>query len=1424
LVPDESAEVRAMPAQEGVDAGRSPAVDVVVLTALPLEYDAVAARLENIRIHVDRTETRYAIGRLPGGRCRVGLVLIGPGNLAAATLTGRAIEVLQPAAVLLVGVAGGLSDKVAVGDVVVATRVTAYHGGRDETAGFRPRPRGWPVSHHLEQLAHEVARAGTWRAALGTEPAVHFRPLVSGEVVLDSRDSATAALLAAHYSDAVAIDMESAGVFEAAHRHDFHRTVTIRAISDAADGGKRGLDAAGWQPRAAEHAAAFAVALVGRLVAARPAGRTENSAPYHGLSAFRERDAESYFGRDETADQLSVMVARSPFVTVVGRSGSGKSSLVNAGLTPRMRRRGWTVASLRPLPGRPAATTLAAVVLPLLRPGVGPAAAVPLRSSLAAEIAAGRWPELAVDVLDRTAAAGLLLCVDQFDELIAADPAAAAEHLALLSGVCSISPNVGVVLTLRPETLDTAVAAMGLGSVPGESVFLLTPMRADQVRAAIECPAGTTDVGFEPGLVERILDAVGDPSTALALVQFTLTRLWDERDGDLLTHAALDRIGGVGGAIAAYAEQIWRDEFDDGERIAVRRLFVQLVRPTHGDDALRRTVRSGDLPPELLPLARRLATTRLLVTGSDGTDTTFDLAHAALVAHWRRLRDWLAAERDFRTWQEDLRESMGRAEPLRGGRLATALRWHAERPAGLTDAERGFIAGSRRAQLRRLLTMRGIAALLVVLLALTTTFAISLRRRTDELAGQVRQNAVQALVEQSQRLASTEPSRAALLAVAAYRAGSDPVTLANLAGEYLRYRSTHALFDADVGEIVRVEVSTDGSVVAALGARGVAVWRDGPVPAVQWVRGGGHRTIALSPDGSLLAAADGYGRVEVFWPDGAVTVVREGDPEPNSPTTLSVAADNRRVLAVFPRQGLEVRDARSGTVVAAAAARYGVAWFGPSQDAVVIAEANALTVRRLDTGDTTTVPTGAQPARTVVTGDRRAAIACTSDGLTRWDLGTGQPESRRSLAQCPAQLAGAVDPTGTVALTETRPEGTELHRRDLATLLDLRNGGTAHPVLPAAFAPVDIVERIATTANRTRVITAVSTAVAVVDVGTAEFRLANSAPATLISPDGRYTVSAVGDVNPTLRLWDNESGGELASTALAGNLRPVAFTADASGLLIRSGGSLRLLDVPTLRTTYDWTFPSGSAEPTPAPGSAVEFDAICTAPGALAVISGGSLSSVDPHTGHTGQPVPLWDTEHGRDRLTGTIKPNCAIRPSTGEIAIATTAGIEVWDTGRARQEVAVPNPQGGWVSDLRFTDDGRRLVTIDFDGTARFWDATTWRPAGAPLKVVAASLLPEIVAFPTADRLIAAGVEGITIWDLDRRGMVAAIDLPPGLTRPVLVPDGTVLLTHAGWLNTFPTPPRTWAEALCTAVGRDLTDSERRSLPPGSPTRACPP
>lgn len=249
---------------------------VVILTALDVEYEAVRDRLTDLQVHRHSAGTRFEVGRISRSGCRVALALVGKGNHPAAVLAERAMAEFSPAAVLFVGVAGGLRPNIQLGDVVVASKIYAYHGGTSEDDGLKARPKAWEIPHEADQIAHHVARAYDWCRGLpsGTAPAVHFGPIAAGEVVQDSAVSEQARWIRQHYNDAAAIEMEAAGVAQAGHLHRALPVVVVRGISDRADGSKTATDGKNWQPRAARHAAAFATALAQELIVDGLPGRS----------------------------------------------------------------------------------------------------------------------------------------------------------------------------------------------------------------------------------------------------------------------------------------------------------------------------------------------------------------------------------------------------------------------------------------------------------------------------------------------------------------------------------------------------------------------------------------------------------------------------------------------------------------------------------------------------------------------------------------------------------------------------------------------------------------------------------------------------------------------------------------------------------------------------------------------------------------------------------------------------------------------------------------------------------------------------------------------------------------------------------------------------------------------------------------------
>ncbi|MFE0156649.1 hypothetical protein ACFWY5_56655 [Nonomuraea sp. NPDC059007] len=253
----------------------SPRDLVVVLTALPLEAEAVRRRMRNVERRPHPSGTLFDVGELPGVRTEVVLVVTGDGTKEAAIITERAIETFRPAAVLLVGVAGSLKDSVGLGDVVVAKRVHCYAGGKETAEGLLSRPRTWDAGYRLLALTYDLDV--DWP---GEPPRVHHKPIASGDTLLASRSGSLSTLLNERFEDAVAIEMEGAGMAISAQQRETN-ALAIRGISDRADELKQAADAGGSQERAADNAAAFAVALIAAFAATRKKAKKATTVPGH---------------------------------------------------------------------------------------------------------------------------------------------------------------------------------------------------------------------------------------------------------------------------------------------------------------------------------------------------------------------------------------------------------------------------------------------------------------------------------------------------------------------------------------------------------------------------------------------------------------------------------------------------------------------------------------------------------------------------------------------------------------------------------------------------------------------------------------------------------------------------------------------------------------------------------------------------------------------------------------------------------------------------------------------------------------------------------------------------------------------------------------------------------------------------------------
>ena len=241
----------------------------VILTALPVEYEAVCAHLKNTREKVHEG-TIYELGHFQSGdqSWEVAVAEIGMDNASAASAAERAVAYFKPRLVLFVGVAGGLKD-IQLGDVVAANKVYGFEYGKVEDTGFKTRPSVYNSTHALDQRARAVVRRQDWLKRLpiplsDPAPKALVGPIAAGEKVLASTSSETWNLIKQSYGDALAVEMEGHGFLAALHANQHVEALIIRSISDLIDG-KREADTANSQAVAARHASAFAFEVLAKL-------------------------------------------------------------------------------------------------------------------------------------------------------------------------------------------------------------------------------------------------------------------------------------------------------------------------------------------------------------------------------------------------------------------------------------------------------------------------------------------------------------------------------------------------------------------------------------------------------------------------------------------------------------------------------------------------------------------------------------------------------------------------------------------------------------------------------------------------------------------------------------------------------------------------------------------------------------------------------------------------------------------------------------------------------------------------------------------------------------------------------------------------------------------------------------------------------
>ncbi|MFR0359469.1 trypsin-like peptidase domain-containing protein [Streptomyces sediminimaris] len=1208
----------------------------------------------------------------------------------------------------------------------------------------------------------------------------------------------------------------------------------------------------------------------GRLADTWPAlhGLLRPARPFRGLSAFRESDAQIFHGRHRESTELARMVADHRWVTLVGPSGSGKSSLAMAGVAPRLRAAGTQPVVVRPAAGSSPLSALASALLPLLEPTSSETSRLTRVSGLTDELTAAGGLGRIAERLPRPTADGpaLLVVVDQLEELLAAEPAAAAEFAAVLF-TDTLPASVRVLATLRADFLDTALADPLLGPCIGRQVYVLAPMGPERLREVITAPvAAIPGVEYEDRLTEVILADVSRAPGALPLLGLTLDLLWQHRRDGVLTHAAYEDTGGVAGALARHAERVWAEHVSPQDEETARRLLTRLVRVPPGQaPATRRMVPRTELGEAEWQIAGKLAAGRLVVTGRSAEDVeSVELAHDALITAWPRLATWVADDRRFLAWRESLRLDRERWE--RGGRpvdllpnrtaLTAARIWLRERGAELGEAERDFLdrgRAHRGAQARRRHSLRAGLALAVALTLVLGTLLYAQHRQAQQHTALANSRA---LAQASADQLDSDPALSSMLAIAAYRASPTPEARDQLLQQYLRQipagRTVSGFlgplgdFSADRdGEVLLVRSLTRATLYVHAATGHLRMLRLPPATPVSYpvVSADGTRAATVNEDGSVdwyrvtpnarrivqgvhhLAPGRGLPRPDYAGGNAAMLPDTHGSNAALSP--------DGRILAYATSTRVVVRnlDTGRGSTMAVPHGHNGDVWFGPDER-TLLADVRAgdgrsrIIALDLVTGRTRAITPAAD--QTLVSADGSAVVVCRKSGaddvlhadgtVQVFRTRDGKQQGRTYPDRGNSCRLQAADASGHRLLLGPPASDTASSLRvidaDRGTLLS-----TFHATGKAA--------QLVTAHGKALLLTADTNRIGFVPVPRAPGTLRVDKAA--LTDDGSKVISVLSH-SCLIQLRPAKSGSKLlAQVRRPEPCRPLGkddqLTLDPTGRLfaLRDGDhTVSVHQVSTLKRLSRVTTPAP-------PGTSLQY--FFDDGGHLVTRSGTLVQQWDTHTGRQ---LARFDTKVFRPKtVDGILDLFVGRYPAPGTVDVIAWGDPVVHLVNLTTGHVTNGPRLTSDTHAVMFDPTGRHLAVLHSGGTIELWNRDPLRREVDTLPSVENEDGLYVAQFIDGQgHFMIAAQDSVRIYRVGHSAYEDAYEFgnPTGIPNAMSYrfldasKNGrTVLYANTADVTGGPVDldPAVWRKALCQAIGyREFTSDDRRNLPAPVPTR----